>query len=207
MKKFIVIIFVLAISSCIPYKVAPKFKNQDYKVMLAKKFQKQMPRETSFIFNDPKDANEFYNYINKKYRLNNVDVGVNVPFQIEDQILYLTYYEAERTDETFNLPLVVADDILDNKTGIKIFENNYTSRTGHWYIILTVYDEDIKNCLKNNHPLKEKTIQYLRKLKAEYLATSNYEELLFTKNPNTFTLGFLIQLNLEVLQTSIYYNL
>lgn len=181
MKKLIVLISVLTITSCIPFKVAPKFKNQDYKVMLAKKFQKKMPRETSFIFKDPKDANEFYQYINKKYKLNNVDVGVNVPFQMEGQTLYLTYYEAERTDETFNLPLVVADEVLDNKAGVKIFENNYASRTGHWYLILTVYSEDIKNCLNDNHPLKEKTIQYLKELKAEYLATSNYEELLFTK--------------------------
>ena len=33
--------------------------------MQANKFQREMPREMSFIFKDSKDANEFYSYINK----------------------------------------------------------------------------------------------------------------------------------------------
>ncbi len=63
----------------------------------------------------------------------------------------------------------------------RLFEGNYATRTGHWYIILTIYDKDIKNCLVDKHPLKEKTIQYLKDLKQEYLTTQNYEELLLTK--------------------------
>ncbi|NRD22462.1 hypothetical protein HNV10_04370 [Winogradskyella litoriviva] len=181
MKKLILLISTLAITSCIPLKVAPKFKNQDYKVMSAKKFQRKMSKEMSFIFKDPKDAYDFYNYINKKYRLNDIDVGYNVPFQIDGQTLFLTYHETEREDKSLNLPLVAADEVLDRKAGIKIFEKNYTSRTGHWYIILTVFDKDLNNCLKDNHQLKEKTIQYLKKLKQEYLTTHNYEELLFSK--------------------------
>ncbi len=62
-----------------------------------------------------------------------------------------------------------------------MFEDCYVSRKGHWYIILTVYDEIIKNCLRDNHPLKTKAIQYLKELKQEYLTTHNYEELLLTK--------------------------
>ncbi len=91
MKKLVLLASCLAITACIPVKFAPKFKNEDYKVMVAKKFQKKMPRETAFIFKDPKDPEEFYNYINKKYRLNDVDVGYNVPFQLHDETLYLTY--------------------------------------------------------------------------------------------------------------------
>lgn len=149
--------------------------------MQAKKFQRKMPRETSFIFKDSKNANEFYQYVNKKFRQNNVDVGINASFQLEDQTLYLSYYEANHEDKTFNLPLVVADEVLDHKAGLKIFENNYTSRTGHWYIVLTIYDENINNCLKDKHPLKAKTVKYLKALQQEYLTTQNYEELLFTK--------------------------
>ncbi|WP_458626867.1 hypothetical protein [Winogradskyella sp. PC D3.3] len=181
MKNILILAFLIILTSCIPYKVAPKFKNQDYKIMQAKKFQRKMPRETAFIFKDPKDAEEFYNYINKKYRLNNVDVGYNVPFQLENQTLYLSYYEAERTDEKVNLPLVLIDAKREGNGNSRLFENNYTSRTGHWYIILTVYDENIKNCLRDHHPLKEKTIEYLKDLKEEYLTTQNYEALLFTK--------------------------
>ena len=181
MKKLFSLFLAIATASCIPVKIAPKFKNQDYKIMQAKKFQRKMPRETSFIFKDSKDANEFYTYVNKKYKLNAIDVGVNVPFQLDGQTVYLTYHEANHEDKTFNLPLVVADEVLDRKAGFKMFETNYTSRTGHWYIIITVYDDNIKNCLKDKHPLKAKTIQYLKELKQEYLTTQNYEELVLTK--------------------------
>ena len=181
MKKLIILLLAIATTSCIPVSIAPKFKNQDYKIMLAKKFQRKMPREMSFIFKDSKDANEFYQYINKKYQLNNIDVGINVPFQIDGQTLYLTYREAERTDKSINLPLVAIDAKRESNGNSPLFEDNYSSRTGHWYIILTVYDESIKNCLKDNHSLKAKTIQYLKNLKQEYLTTQNYEALLFTK--------------------------
>lgn len=176
-------LLVLALSSCIPVKIAPKFKNEDYKIMQARKFQRSMPRATSFIFKDPKDANEFYNYINKKFRLNDVDVGINVPFQLHGETLYLSYYEAERMDEKLNLPLVAIDAKRDSNGNSRLFEDHYSSRTGHWYIILTVYDDNIKNCLRDQHPLKAKTIAYLKALKQEYIATQNYEELLLTKKP------------------------
>ncbi|MAX71663.1 MAG: hypothetical protein CMC76_11310 [Flavobacteriaceae bacterium] len=187
MKKVIIIASMLLITSCIPVKVAPKFKNVDYKVMQGRKFQKKMPREMAFIFKDPKDEKEFYNYINKKYKLNDQNVGYNVPFEFEGKILYLSYYEAERTDETLNLPLVIADAKRDGNGNSRLFEGNYTSRKGHWYILVTVYDEDIKNCLKDNHPLKEKVLLYLKNLREEYITTQNYEELLLTENPNSFT--------------------
>ena len=38
-----------------------------------------------------------------------------------------------------------------------------------------------------NHPLKEKVLIYLRDLREEYITTQNYEELLLTENPNSFT--------------------
>ncbi|WP_179315430.1 hypothetical protein [Winogradskyella undariae] len=183
MKKLLAIAIVFSFTSCIPVKIAPRFKNQDYKIMLAKKFQKDMPRETSFIFKDSKDAEEFYNYINKKYHLNHIDVGYNVPFELENETLYLSYYEAERTDEKVNLPFALIDAKRESNGNSRLFEGNYGTRTGHWYIILTVYDKNIKNCLIDKHPLKEKTIQYLKELKQEYLTTQNYEELLLTKKP------------------------
>ncbi|WP_179008285.1 hypothetical protein [Winogradskyella forsetii] len=181
MKKLSILFLAFVVTSCIPVKIAPKFKNQDYKIIQAKKFQKNMPREMAFIFKDSKDADEFYTYINKKYRLNNVNVGSNVPIKIEGQTLYLSYYEAERTDEMINLPLIAIDAKRENNGNSRLFEDHYKSRTGHWYIILTIHDENIKNCLKENHTLREKTIQYLKALKQEYLTTQNYEALLLTK--------------------------
>lgn len=181
MKKLVLLASYLAITACIPIKFAPKFKNEDYKVMVAKKFQKKMPKETAFIFKDSKDAEEFYNYINKKYRLNHVDVGYNVPFQLNGETLYLSYHEAERTDEALNLPFVVIDAKRESSGNSPIFEDNYISRKGHWYILITIYDENLKNCLHDRHPLKDQTLQYLRALQEEYLNMYNYEELLFTK--------------------------
>lgn len=183
MKYILVFFLLVAMTSCIPIKIAPKFENEDYKIMQAKKFQRKMPRETSFIFKDSKDANEFYTYINKKYKLNDMDVGINTPFQIDGQTLYLSYHEAERTDETINIPLVVIDAKRESNGNSRLFEDNYSSRTGHWYILLTVYDDTITNCLKDKHLMKAKTIQYLKDLKQEYLSTQNYEALLLTKKP------------------------
>lgn len=182
MKKVLLFASVLLITtSCIPYKFAPKFKNEDYKVMKAKKFQKTLAKETSFIFKDPKDADEFYNYINTKYQLNHINVGSNSPIQINGETHYFTYHEVERTDQTANIGLVVTDLVLDEKLGVTAFENNYSSRKGHWYIVITVYDENVKNCLLDKHPNKSEVLNYLKDLQQEYLKTHNYEELLFTK--------------------------
>lgn len=181
MKKLFLIALVSSIYSCIPVKIAPKFKSEDYKVMQANKFQKKMPRETAFIFKDSKDADEFYNYINKKYQLNHKNVGLNVPFQLNGQTLYLSYYEAERTDKSINLPFVLIDAKRESNGNSPLFENNYSSRKGHWYILIIVYDENIKNCLKDNHPFRADVLKYLIDLKEEYNRTHNYEELLFTK--------------------------
>ena len=181
MKNSVILLLVFSITSCIPLKVAPKFKNEDYKVMVAKKFQKKMSKETSFIFKDTKDADEFYQYINKKYRLNNIDVGYNVPFQIDGKDYFLSYEEAERTDKSLNLPLVLIDAKRESNGNTPLFEDNYTSRTGHWYIIITVFDENNENCLLEKHPQHKNIIKYLKDLQQEYLTTQNYEELLFTK--------------------------
>lgn len=181
MKRTLIIITLVLSSSCIPYKIAPKFKNEDYKVMKAKKFKRKLANETSFIFRDPKEADEFYNYINTKYNLNHNNVGLNSPIQINGRIYFFTYNEVERTDETANIGLVLTDLVLDEKLGVTAFENNYSSRKGHWYIIITVYDDNLKNCLLDKHPMKAEVLQYLKDMQQEYLKTHNYEELLFIK--------------------------
>lgn len=147
--------------------------------MVAKKFKRDLPRETSYIFSDPKEAYDFYDYINTKYKLNDVDVGLNSPIQIEGKTYYFTYHETDIPNKTLNLPLIVADAALEKEGHPTLFENNYISRTGNWYLVLTVYDDDIKNCLLQNHPDHLKVLAYLNAMKAEYLRTSNYTEVLF----------------------------
>tara|TARA_R100001369_G_scaffold16414_2_gene31433 strand:- start:381 stop:932 length:552 start_codon:yes stop_codon:yes gene_type:complete len=181
MKKLFILLLAAVTPSNIPVKIAPKFKNQDYKIMQANKFQRKMSRETSFIFKDPKNADEFYYYVNKKYKLNHKDVGLNTAFQHKAKTYYLSYSEVGKEDENANIGLAFVDLVLEEKAGFTVFENNYTSRKGHWYIILTVYDKDIKNCLLDKHPMKSEITKYLRALKKEYVTTHNYEELLLTK--------------------------
>ena len=64
MTRLLIVIACLLLSSCIPVKIAPKIEKD--KVMLAKRFKRQLPRDHAYIFKDPKEADEFYNYINTK---------------------------------------------------------------------------------------------------------------------------------------------
>ncbi len=126
-------------SSCIPYKIAPQI--EEYKVVRAKKFYKRLPRDYGFVFEDPKNANEFYSYVNVKYERNHKDVDRNVPFIIDGEEVFFSFHEIERTTETINLAPIFADVILEEKEFPPIFENVYYFRKGNWYVVLTVLDE------------------------------------------------------------------
>lgn len=179
----LITILLLANFACVPVKIAPRFKANEYKILVAKKFKRKLPRETSFIFKDPKNEDEFYNFINTKFQLKHNNVGYNVPFQIENETFYLSYSETDKEDKTLNLPLVIIDAKRESNGNSPLFENNYSSRKDHWYILLTVYDENIKNCLLDKYPKKAEVVKYLKALKDEYLNTTNYQEILFTKKP------------------------
>jgi hypothetical protein len=148
--------------------------------MQAKKFKRKLPRETSFIFKDLKDEGEIYNYFNTKFQLNHINVGLNTPLTIDNKTYYITYNETEISDKKVNL-LGFAVDVALDQNGLNPIFQSYGSREGHWYIVLTVYDENLKNCLLDQHPMRYKIIKYLIALKSEYLNTQNYETLLFTK--------------------------
>ena len=179
MKPIYLIVILIFITSCVPVKVAPRFKNQDYKIVQAKKFKRKLARETSFIFKDPKEAGHFYDYINTKYNLNGVDVGLNTPINVNGATYYLSYYETDKEDKTLNVAPVLIDEVLDTNT----LEGIYTSRKGHWYILITIYDNKVKNTLVKSHPMRKKIEDYLVALKQEYLTTTNYQELHFKKKP------------------------
>ncbi len=178
MKRITTIVMLLCFMSCVPVRIAPKIES--HKIMVAKKFKRQLPRETSFIFEDPKDAYEFYDYINTKFQLKDLDVGLNTPFQIEGETFYLSYQEAEISDKTLNVPLVLIDAKRDGSGNSRLFEGQYVSRKGNWYLVLNVYDEALKNCLLEDHPYKDKVINYLENMRTEYVSTSNYLDVLFS---------------------------
>jgi len=179
MKQFILSVLFLSCFSCIPLRIAPNIKTD--KVMLAKKFKRKLPRQHAFIFEDPKDANEFYNYVNIKYELNHQDVEWNVPFEIDDKIYYFSFYEVEIPNKTINfLPLFV-DTALDNKGWDPMFEDVYLTRKGNWYIALMVSDYNNNDCLKSDYIHRDRIIKELKALRVEYLNTHNYLEALLKK--------------------------
>ena len=85
--------------------------------------------------------------------------------------------------QPLNLPLVVIDKKLEQEGYSTVFDGNYSTRKGHWYILITVFDAHLGNCLLDKHPLKPKVVEYLKVLKEEYLNTHNYHEVLFKKKP------------------------
>jgi hypothetical protein len=165
--------------SCIPLRIAPTIKTD--KVMVAKKFKRKLPKLYAFIFEDPKEANEFYNYVNIKYELNHENVEWNVPFEISEKLFYFSFYEVEIPNKTLNLLPIFIDGALESKDYNPIFEESYISRTGHWYLAITVSDYTFKDCLKPDYIYREAILKYLSDLRIAYLKTSNYLETLLRK--------------------------
>ena len=133
------------------------------------------------MFNDPKDDGEFYDYIKAKFNLTHINVGANNAFIVNNKTYYLSYLETERETKTINLPLAVIDAKRESNGNTRLFENNYSTRQGQWYILLNVYNSDLKNCLDIDYKNREAIINYLEALRKEYLRTQNYLELQFKK--------------------------
>lgn len=180
MKYVYFILITLLITSCIPIRIAPSI--EDYKLTSGKKFKRQLPRENAFVFEDPKDANEFYNFINTKYSLNHQMVEDNVPIHVDGEEYFLSFYEVEIPDKSLNLWPFFANEALKNKGIDPIFTDFYVKRKGNWYIALYVSDADMNDCLTANYPFKEAILSHLKEIKNEYLNTSNYFEALLKMN-------------------------
>ena len=179
MKALLLILFsFLLFSSCIPLSIAPQIKED--KIKIAKRFKRHLPKQYALIFNDPKDADEFYHFINSKYQLNYDRVEDNVPFKIDGEEFAFSFYEVEKTTKTINfLPMLLDAAISDGED--PIFEDSYATRTGKWYIALVAADENLNDCLDPKHESRDKVIAYLRNLRIEYLNTTNYLEAMLKK--------------------------
>lgn len=144
--------------------------------MKAKKFKNDLPNFYGFIFEDTKNADEFYNFINAKYNLKHLNVESNVPIAINNKSYYLSFFEREKTTSTLNL-IPLAIDSHRNRNGRNpLLEDIYTTRKGFWYIVLLVTDSNVNDGLHPNYPQNDAIINYLKELKKEYLSTSNYME-------------------------------
>ena len=174
MKQLSIVLGLFVLSSCIPLRIAPTIKED--KVMIAKKFKRNLPKNYAFIFEDPKDADEFYYFINTKYALDHQDVEWNVPITINNEEVYLSFYEVEIPTKTINLIPILIDASLDRSGIGPILADEEFSRIGHWYLALTVSDANMEDCLDPAHIQRINAISYLQNLRIEYLNTQNYLE-------------------------------
>ncbi|WP_422082751.1 hypothetical protein [Ulvibacterium sp.] len=172
---FIAISFLLY--SCIPLRIAPSI--DDYKITKGRKFKKGLPKRKMFIFEDPKDADQFYNYVNIKFGLNDENVYDDVPFEIAGQQYFFSFYEVEIPTKTINLIPLVIDGLLDSADMDPILEDAHASRIGNWYIAIEAYADFDRDCLQENSLSREAVLKYLRAIKREYLSTHNYNEVVF----------------------------
>ena len=174
MKKIGCCLLILLACSCIPLKIAPNIEGE--KIVNAKKFKKGLPNFQGYVFEDTKNANEFYKFTNSKYDLKHINVDSNVPITINNKTYYLSFFERERTTKTLNLIPIAIDVDRNTKGKDPLLENLYTSRLGYWYLILTVTDPEIKDCLNTSYPQHKEIVKHLKNLKTEYFSTSNYNE-------------------------------
>lgn len=184
MKKVVTLalgLFVL--NSCIPVRIAPSIS--DYKLTKGKRFKKGLPKKTLFIFEDPKAAGEFYNYINTKYNLEDYYVDVEVPFSVDGKSYFFSFYEVDKKSKAISLLPLIFDIGANAALGNEDFET-YTAtedtsiiRADSWYIGIEVFNATEKDCLHEDSVSREVVLPYLRALKEEYLSTQNYNEVVF----------------------------
>lgn len=173
----------IMLSSCIPLRVAPDI--DDYKVTSGKKFKRGLPKREMFVFEDPKDADQFYYFVDIKYGLNGENVYDDVPFEVNGETYFFSFYEIEIPNKTLNLFPVVFDVFLNGALGNEDFEpmlsdgSDGLMRNGNWYIAIEAYSDREKDCLHPNSLSREAVLKYLSTLKKEYLSTHNYNEVVF----------------------------
>ena len=181
MKK---IIFLLAITllyaACIPLKIAPQIP--DYKVTKGKRFHKQLPKQELFIFNDPKNEDEFFQFLSAKYGAETLETEYYIPFKLNSITYFLSYYEVARNSKTLNFAPILIDAARNGskKKRKPILEDIYTTkRDDIWYIAISITSTKSADCLNVLYNKQPEVVQYLKKLKHEYLNTHNYEQTKF----------------------------
>lgn len=175
MKCFSAALLVMLFVSCIPLKIAPNFDGG--KLFPPKKFKKQLPNNYVYAFEDPKDANEFFEYMNAKFQIVYDDATGNIPITIDTETYYLTFYEVERSTKTVNLLPMAIDAGLENNGYNPVLENAHVTRSGKWFIALTITDENQLDALKPAYKNHYKVIGYADAMRNEYLTTVHYIEV------------------------------
>lgn len=124
-------------TSCIPLSFAPNIKTD--KVKLAKRFKRNLPKKHGFIFEDPKEADEFFTFINTKYQLPGIDT--KIPLWIAKKPYLMNVYERRRISTTLNFVPIILDALLSSEVeSFGFFSSFYSTRLEKWYVIITLTD-------------------------------------------------------------------
>lgn len=137
-----------------------------------------------FIFEDAKEAEQFYNFVNIKFQLDDTNVYDDVPFDISGQQYFFAWYEVEIPDKNLNLaPMffhLFVGAALGNEDPLEDYDGEGDLvRRDNWYLAIEVYNDLEPDCLVDTSLSREGVLKYLRALKKEYLATHNYNETVF----------------------------
>ncbi len=136
-----------------------------------------------FIFEDPKDDGHFYDYINIKFKLDHDNVYDDIPFMVDGEQYFFAWYEVEIPDKTLDLASILINvgmnELMGGDGEDPFLDTPEVVRKGNWYLALEVYSDTEKDCLADNSLSRNVVLEYLRALKKEYLATHNYNEVVF----------------------------
>ncbi len=134
-----------------------------------------------FIFENPKDADHFYDYVNTKFTLNDENVYDDIPFKIGGQHYFFSFYEVDIPDKTINFLTFFISHTLS--AALDYEDENDTApeevRKENDYLAIEVYNDIEHDCLTDTSLSREVVLKYLRALKEEYLSTHNYNEVVF----------------------------
>lgn len=168
---FVVVVVLIFFQSCIPLRLAPNI--EDYKITKGKTFKRGLPKQRVFVFEDPKNESEFYNYINIKFQLYNADVFDNVPFFINNTPYYFSFYEVEKKDKSIDILSPTLGVLANRAIGSEnnpsdLFNEQPKVRIdGNYYIAIIAYDETGKDCLDKKSLSRPLVLNYLRALKKD----------------------------------------
>ena len=77
---------------------------------------------------NPKAANEFYDYINVKYDLHDNNVYDDVPFMLEDKLSFFSFYEFEVKDKAIPILGIFADVLLSRALDSEEYQPGFTPK-------------------------------------------------------------------------------
>lgn len=167
------------LTSCILIRIVPTIETDT--VVVGKKFKRSLPKKYAFIFEDPKDADEFYLYVNTKYEREHNDVKYNVPFTIENTPYYFSIHEIGIPTKTINLLPILWNAKLEERRQNPIAENLEHSRKDKWYIAITDANETLEDCLEPEFKDRDALLDFLRATRVQYITRHNYTEALLKK--------------------------